>query len=212
MCIRDRIQTLAGMDAGFGRTRETKSPGVYNVVFNYIEENSGIYAAEQSVEIAQALMDGREYPIQECIQTLKEKRERERLGPSTGSIVQEAVARNIPWIRLGRNSLVQLGYGINQQRFQATITGKTGSIAVDIACNKELTKKMLDDAAIPVPTGDLVVDEEGLERVISKINYPIAVSYTHLDVYKRQGYSIMSGRAKPRGCASSAARPRAVRA
>lgn len=169
------IQTLAGMDAGFGRTRETKTPGVYNVVFSYIEENSGIYAAEQSVEIAQALMEGRDYPIQECIQTLKEKRERERLGPSTGSIVEEAVARNIPWIRLGRNSLVQLGYGINQQRFQATITGKTSSIAVDIACNKELTKKMLDDAAIPVPTGDLVTDEEGLESVIRKIGYPIVL-------------------------------------
>ena len=169
------IQTLAGMDAGFGRTRETKTPGVYNVVFSYIEENSGIYAAEQSVEIAQALMEGRDYPIQECIQILKEKRESERLGPSTGSIVEEAVARNIPWIRLGRNSLVQLGYGINQQRFQATITGKTSSIAVDIACNKELTKKMLDDAAIPVPTGDLVTDEEGLESVIRKIGYPIVL-------------------------------------
>lgn len=169
------IQTLAGMDAGFGRTRETKTPGIYNVVFNYVEEKSGVYAAEQAVEIARALIDGRDYPIEECIQTLKETRERERLGPSTGSIVQEAVARNIPWIRLGRNSLVQLGYGVNQQRFQATITGKTSSIAVDIACNKELTKKMLDDAAIPVPTGDLVSDEEGLQRVIDKIGYPLVL-------------------------------------
>ena len=169
------IQTLAGMDAGFGRTRETKTPGIYNVVFNYIEENSGVYAAEQAVEIARCLMENREYNIDQCIQTLREMRERERLGPSTGSIVEEAVARNIPWIRLGRNSLVQLGYGVNQQRFQATITGKTSSIAVDIACNKELTKKMLDEAAIPVPSGDLVSDEEGLERVIRKIGYPIVL-------------------------------------
>lgn len=169
------IQTLAGMDAGFGRTRETKTPGVYNVVFNYFEENSGVYAAEQAVEIARCLMENREYDIELCIQTLREMRERERLGPSTGSIVEEAVARNIPWIRLGRNSLVQLGYGVNQQRFQATITGKTSSIAVDIACNKELTKKMLDEAAIPVPSGDLVSDEEGLESVIRKIGYPIVL-------------------------------------
>jgi len=169
------IQTLAGMDAGFGRTRETKTPGIYNVVFNYIEENSGVYAAEQAVEIARSLMENRDYDIEECIKTLRVMRERERLGPSTGSIVEEAVARNIPWIRLGRNSLVQLGYGVNQQRFQATITGKTSSIAVDIACNKELTKKMLDDAAIPVPSGDLVSDDEGLERVIRKIGYPIVL-------------------------------------
>lgn len=169
------IQTLAGMECGFGRTRETKSPGIYNVVFDYIEENTGIYAAEQAVEIAHALINGDEYDINACIQRLKEIRERVRLGPSTGSIVQEAVSRKIPWIRLGTNSLVQLGYGVNQQRFQATITGNTSSIAVDIACNKELTKRMLHDAAIPVPIGDLVTNEEQLKSVIRKIEYPVVL-------------------------------------
>lgn len=169
------IQTLAGMDVGFGRTRETKTPGVYNVVFNYREEQAGIFAAEESVKIAEALMAGTEYDIEKCIHNLKELRETERLGPSTGSIVEEAASRRIPWIRLGKNSLVQLGYGINQQRFQATITGNTSSIAVDIACNKELTKKMLEDAAIPVPSGSLVVDEEGLDYAIRKIGYPIVI-------------------------------------
>ncbi|KPH14541.1 cyanophycin synthetase [Chryseobacterium sp. ERMR1:04] len=169
------IQTLSGMDTGFGRTRETKSPGIYNVVFDYIEENAGIYAAEQAVQIAEALIEGREYDINACIQKLKEIRERVRLGPSTGSIVEEAVSRKIPWIRLGTNSLVQLGYGVNQQRFQATITGNTSSIAVDIACNKELTKRMLHDAAIPVPIGEVIVDEEGLDFVIKKIGYPIVL-------------------------------------
>ena len=169
------IQTLAGMDVGFGRTRETKTPGVYNVVFNYREEQAGIFAAEESVKIAEALIAGTEYDIEKCIHNLKELRETERLGPSTGSIVEEAASRRIPWIRLGKNSLVQLGYGINQQRFQATITGNTSSIAVDIACNKELTKKMLEDAAIPVPSGSLVVDEEGLDYAIRKIGYPIVI-------------------------------------
>ncbi|KFC20209.1 cyanophycin synthetase [Chryseobacterium sp. FH1] len=169
------IQTLAGMDVGFGRTRETKTPGVYNVVFNYKEEQAGIFAAEEAVRIAECLMSAEEYDIEKCIHNLKELRESERLGPSTGSIVEEAVSRRIPWIRLGKNSLVQLGYGINQQRFQATITGNTSSIAVDIACNKELTKKMLEDAAIPVPSGSLVVDEEGLDLAIRKIGYPIVI-------------------------------------
>jgi len=169
------IQTLAGMEVGFGRTRETKTPGVYNVVFNYKEEQAGIFAAEEAVKIAECLMSAEEYDIEKCIHNLKELRERERLGPSTGSIVEEAVSRRIPWIRLGKNSLVQLGYGINQQRFQATITGNTSSIAVDIACNKELTKKMLEDAAIPVPSGSLVVDEEGLDYAIKKIGYPIVI-------------------------------------
>lgn len=169
------IQTLAGMEVGFGRTRETKTPGVYNVVFNYKEEQAGIFAAEEAVRIAECLMTAEDYDIEKCIHNLKELRERERLGPSTGSIVEEAASRRIPWIRLGKNSLVQLGYGINQQRFQATITGNTSSIAVDIACNKELTKKMLEDAAIPVPSGSLVVDEEGLDLAIRKIGYPIVL-------------------------------------
>ena len=169
------IQTLAGMETGFGRTRETKTPGVYNVVFSYTEENVGMFAAESSVAIAEALIAGTEYDLEADIQKMREIRERVRLGPSTGSIVEEAVARDIPWIRLGTNSLVQLGYGINQMRFQATITCKTSSIAVDIACNKEQTKKMLDAASIPVANGGIVVDEEDLDEVIRKIGYPIVI-------------------------------------
>lgn len=169
------IQTLAGMDMGFGRTRETKDPGVYNVVFNYMEENVGVYAAEASVRIAEALIAGDEYDLQADIQKMREIRERVRLGPSTGSIVEEAVARDIPWIRLGTNSLVQLGYGINQMRFQATITCNTSNIAVDIACNKEETKRMLESASIPVASGSICVDEEDLENTIKKIGYPIVI-------------------------------------
>ena len=169
------IQTLAGMDTGFGRTRETKTPGVYNVVFSYLEENVGLFAAEASVAMAQALADNIPYNLDADIQKMKEIRERVRLGPSTGSIVDEAVSRDIPWIRLGTNSLVQLGYGVNQMRFQATITCKTSSIAVDLACDKEATKRMLDMASIPVAKGDICADEEDLENTIKKIGYPIVV-------------------------------------
>jgi cyanophycin synthetase len=169
------IQTLAGMETGFGRTRETKTPGIYNVVFSYTEENVGLFAAESAVAIAEALIKGTEYDLDADIKRMREIRERVRLGPSTGSIVEEAVARDIPWIRLGTNSLVQLGYGVNQMRFQATITCKTSSIAVDIACNKEETKRMLDNASIPVASGSICVDEEDLTACIKKIGYPIVL-------------------------------------
>jgi len=169
------IQTLAGMETGFGRTRETKTPGVYNVVFSYTEENVGMFAAESAVAIAEALIAGTPYDVDADIQKMREIRERVRLGPSTGSIVDEAVARDIPWIRLGTNSLVQLGYGVNQMRFQATITCKTSNIAVDIACNKEETKRMLDLASIPVASGSICVDLEDLENTIKKIGYPIVL-------------------------------------
>lgn len=168
-------QTLAGMDTGFGRTRETQTPGVYNVVFSYVEEKVGLFAAESAVRIAEALIAGTHFDLQADIQKMREIREEVRLGPSTGSIVDEAVARDIPWIRLGRNSLVQLGYGVNQMRFQATITCKTSNIAVDIACNKEETKRMLAEASIPVAQGSICVDEEDLDHTIQKIGYPIVI-------------------------------------
>lgn len=169
------IQTLAGMETGFGRTRETKSPGIYNVVFSYTEESVGLFAAESAVRIAEALISGEEYDVQADIMRMREIREDVRLGPSTASLVDEAVSRDIPWIRLGTNSLIQLGYGVNQVRFQATITDKTSNIAVDIACNKELTKKMLYNAAIPVAKGDIVIDEEDLKNCIDRIGYPIVL-------------------------------------
>jgi cyanophycin synthetase len=103
------IQTLAGMDTGFGRTRETKTLGTYNVVFSYTENWS--FRRRISRCIAESLIAGTEYDLESDLQKMREIRERVRLGPSTGSIVEEAVSRNIPWIRLRTNSLVQLDMG-----------------------------------------------------------------------------------------------------
>ncbi|MBP6511529.1 MAG: cyanophycin synthetase [Bacteroidia bacterium] len=169
------IQTLAGMDVGFGRTRSTSEHGVYNVVFAYMEEKVGIYAAKAAVRIVQALVDDEIYDLEDDIQTMREIREDERLGPSTGSIVQEAAARGIPWIRLNRHSLVMLGYGKNQKRIQATVTSNTGSIAVEIACDKEETKNLLEAANISVPKGRIIYDEEDLDRAIDSIGYPMVI-------------------------------------
>lgn len=167
------LQSLAGMETGFGRTRETKTPGIYNVVFNYIEETVGVYAAEASVRIAEALIAGENYDIENDIMTMKKMRERERFGPSTASIVDEAVARKIPFIRLNRSSLVQLGYGVNQVRFRATMTDKTSSIAVDIAGNKDETKRILQEQAIPVAKGLTISTDEDLETALDKIGFPL---------------------------------------
>ena len=110
------IQTLAGMDVGFGRTRGYGEKGVYNVVFSYMEEAVGRYAAKASVRICEALIAGEEYDLSTDIQEMRELREEVRLGPSTGAIIAEAESRGIPWIRLNKYSLCQLGYGANQKR------------------------------------------------------------------------------------------------
>jgi cyanophycin synthetase len=171
------LQTLAGMDTGFGRTRtpEGEKPGVYYVVFSYMEEDAGLYAARAAVRVAQALVDGTDYDLSEDIQKLREIREDTRLGPSTGCIVDEAAKRGIPYIRLNKQSLVQLGYGVNQKRIRATIASTTSNIAVDIACDKEETKLLLEAAEIPVPRGTVIRTEVGLDEAIMKFGYPLVI-------------------------------------
>lgn len=169
------LQTLAGMNCGFGRTRGTGKEGEYYVVFNYMEEDAGVYAAKASVRIAQSLVDATAYDLSEDIQRLREIREDTRLGPSTGCIVEEAAKRGIPYIRLNKQSLVQLGYGVHQKRIRATIASTTSNIAVDIACDKEETKNLLEAAEIPVPKGTVIRTEAGLEEAVAKFGYPLVI-------------------------------------
>lgn len=169
------IQTLADMDTGFGRTRDYGEKGVYNVVFSYIEENVGRYAANAAVNICKALIAGESYDLAADIQKMREIREDERLGPSTGSIVEEAEARGIPWIRLNKYSLCQLGYGANQKRIQATVTSETSSIGVELACDKEDTKYLLEQAQIEVPRGDIISREGSLDEACKYVGYPLVV-------------------------------------
>ncbi|WP_297797186.1 cyanophycin synthetase [uncultured Eudoraea sp.] len=169
------IQTLADMDTGFGRTRGYGEKGVYNVVFSYIEESVGRYAAKAAVRICEALIAAEPYDMEDDIQRMRELRESERLGPSTGSIVQEAQSRGIPWIRLNKYSLVQLGYGANQKRIQATVTSETSSIGVELACDKEDTKYLLEQAEVEVPRGDIISRESSLEDACHYVGYPLVI-------------------------------------
>ena len=169
------IQTLAGMDVGFGRTRGYGEYGVYNVVFAYMEEKVGRFAAKSAVRICEALIKGEDYDLADDIQEMREIREDERLGPSTGSIIEEAQSRGIPWIRLNKYSLCQLGYGANQKRIQATVTSETSSIGVEIACDKEDTKYLLEQAEIAVPRGDIIRRESSLEKACRYVGYPLVL-------------------------------------
>ncbi|NOQ91658.1 MAG: cyanophycin synthetase [Flavobacteriaceae bacterium] len=169
------VQTLAGMDTGFGRTRGYGEEGVYNVVFSYMEEKVGRYAAKMSVDICEALIKGEDYDMTDDIQRMREIREDERLGPSTGSIVAEAQARGIPWIRLNKYSLCQLGYGANQKRIQATVTSETSSIGVELAGDKEDTKYLLEQAEVEVPRGDIIRRERSLKEACEYVGFPLVI-------------------------------------
>jgi len=174
------LQTLAGMDTGYGRTRETSEKGIYNVVFSYHEEEVGRYAAKSAVRLYLGIAENK--PLDEIrqdiandVQRMREIREEVRFGPSTGSLVEEAVHRGIPFIRLNDQSLVQLGYGVFQKRIQATTTANTNMIAVDIAGNKHATKKLLGDMGVPVPKGYRIRLEDDLEDTLDSVGFPAVI-------------------------------------
>lgn len=174
------LQTLAGMDTGYGRTRETDESGIYNVVFSYHEEEVGRFAARAAVELFVSLaedddIDAIQTKLAEDVQRMREIREEVRFGPSTGSLVEEAVNRGIPYIRLNDQSLVQLGYGVHQKRIQATTTANTNMIAVDIAGNKHATKNLLGDMGVPVPKGYRIRDIDDLEETLDRVGFPAVV-------------------------------------
>ena len=174
------LQTLAGMDTGYGRTRETDEKGIYNVVFSYVEEQVGRYAGRAAVRLWVDLAENRpvkkiKADLAKYIQEMREIREDVRFGPSTGSLVEEAQNRDIPYIRLNDQSLVQLGYGVHQKRIQATTTANTNMIAVDIAGNKDATKKLLGDMGVPVPKGYKVRDIDDLESTLERVGFPAVI-------------------------------------
>lgn len=174
------LQTLAGMDTGYGRTRETGEKGIYNVVYSYLEEEVGRFAGRTAVRLWLDLAEGKDLDeikarLAQDIQEMREIRENVRFGPSTGSLVEEAENRDIPFIRLNDQSLVQLGYGVHQKRIQATTTVNTNMISVDIAGNKHATKKLLGDMGVPVPKGYRIRDIEDLEETLEDVGYPAVI-------------------------------------
>ena len=173
------LQELAGMTAGFGRTRETSTPGVYNVVYDYVEEQAGRYAGRSAVRLCQSIVDTGTYPLEELERDLADLRDlhaSSSLGPSTETIVTEADARKIPWMLLSARSMVQLGHGIHQQRIQATLSSNSGILGVELACDKEGTKTILRDSGIPVPRGTTIQYFDDLEDAIADVGgYPIVI-------------------------------------
>lgn len=173
------LQEMAGMLVGFGRTRETATPGVYQVVFEYIDEQAGRYAARAAVRLCQGIVSTGTYSQSELEQDIKDLEDLGRdaaLGPSTEAIVKEAEARGIPWLPLSARSMIQLGYGVHQQRIQATLSNRSGILAVELACDKEGTKQILRDSGVPVPRGTVVHYLDELKDAIADVgSYPIVI-------------------------------------
>ena len=169
------LQSEAGCLVTFSRTTPTEEPNVYQVVVQYSEEEVGRMAIGLAQQLCQAVLQGQAFDVEGAIAQLHELDEDVRLGPSTGCIVDAAVARGIPYRRLTSGSMVQFGWGAQQRRIQAAETDTTSAIAESIAQDKDLTKKLLHAAGVPVPLGRPVDALEEGWAVAQEIGLPVVV-------------------------------------
>jgi cyanophycin synthetase len=125
------------------------------------------------VKIVRACISGEEIDVQRIIDDLQSLYESVRLGPSTAAVVEEAKRRGIPVRRLNNYSLVQLGLGKNLKRIQATLSDYTSAIAVEIAQDKDDTKRVLGNIGLPVPQGDVARTLDHALEIVEEIGFPV---------------------------------------
>jgi len=173
------LQTLADMPVGFGRTRETATSGMYQVVIEYQTEAAGRYATRAALRLCQSIVATGTYPqaeLQTDLDDLKALRTEAVQGASTEALVREAEALGIPWFHLEKCDLFQFGYGKYQQRLQAALTSYSNVLGVELACDKERTKEMLTRMGVPVPLGKVVYALSELRDAIEDLGgYPIVI-------------------------------------
>jgi cyanophycin synthetase len=167
------LQTLAGSDVSFGRVVESGDPGVWWLIVAYEEEDVGLEAVRDAVRLVRACMSGEPFDIDETVADLIDTLETVRLGPSTGAIVEEARRRGIPVRRLNSRMLVQLGLGRNLRRIQAAMSDFTSAIAVEIAQDKDDTRRVLESIGLPVPQGTTATTLDGAIEVAEEIGFPV---------------------------------------
>ncbi len=168
------LQRESGSHVYRGKTRSAGRAGRYNVIFGYWEERVGKAAGELAVRLVDHLVKPEPgFDFQQELESLIRLAERRAFGPSTQALIDEAAGRGIPWIRLNEASLVQLGWGKYQQRIRATMTSKTSSLAVDIASDKETTRRLLSAAGLPVPRGEVVRTADEAVGAAGRIGFPV---------------------------------------
>ena len=177
---------LAGVGVTHGKTRAEEEPRVYNVVVEYKAEQATRYLLETAVALVEALVRGEKFPLEEKVEEARRIAARTELGPSTRAIIEAAARRGIPWERVGTGSIVRLGWGRHRRFIQAATSDLTSSVAVETACDKDLTKLVLEQAAVPVPHGLVVATEEEALAAFEDLGAPVVVK--PLD--GRQGYGV----------------------
>jgi cyanophycin synthetase len=169
------LQAQAGCPVTFSCTTPTLDACVYQVVVEYSEEAVGHLAMELAQALCKAALEDTPFDVTQALAQLRELDEDVRLGPSTGCIVDAAVARNIPYSRMTEGSMVRFGWGSKQRRIQAAEMDITSAISEAIAQDKDLTKKLLAAAGVPVPGGRAALDAEDAWAAALEIGLPVVV-------------------------------------
>jgi cyanophycin synthetase len=169
------LQLLAGARAEFGKAREISKRGIYKVVFRTEHEELGRESFLAARELVMAAANNQPFDIDGTVDRLKKIADLRCLGPSTACIVDAAVERKTPFIRLTEGNLVQLGYGSKQRRIWTAETDRTSAIAETISSDKDLTKRLLTQCGIPVPEGQIVKTADEAWEAAQDIGLPVVV-------------------------------------
>lgn len=182
------LQNLAGQRTGFGKARQTSQHGIYKVVVRSRQEQVTRACLAAGRDLLMAAINDTHYDVPGAIEKLRELADKLCLGPSTGSIVDGAVERGIPFVRLNEGNLVQLGYGARQRRIWTAETDSTSAIAESISRDKDLTKGLLASCGLPIPEGRIVASPEDAWEAAEDIGVPVAVKPT--DANHARGVSL----------------------
>ena len=169
------LQNQAGMQTGFGKTRQTSVRGVYKVAIRSRNEEVSRACLLAARDLVMAAIEDHPFDVPATVARLRDMADDLLFGPSTKCIVDAATDRSIPSIRLTEGNLVQLGYGVRSRRIWTAETDQTSAIAENISSDKDLTKSLLQACGVPVPEGRLVNSPEDAWEAAEEIGVPVVV-------------------------------------
>lgn len=143
---------------------------------------------ETAVALVDALILGQRFPLEQKLAEFKNE-----LGGSGYSfnsllLIQSAEARGIPCIPLPHANLIQLGFGRHRRLIHSSRTDQTSLIGGDLVSNKNTAKKILRNALIPVPEGEIVTTEREALDAFRDLHAEVVVK--PLDGSQGKGISI----------------------
>jgi cyanophycin synthetase len=192
VCI--ELSQLTGRDVSFGRTVSADEPGRYDLIVECpVDESPDSRLPAELLDVAVDLVteiharrapagftvDGSGGDLAARLDRLAALAEREAAGPSTRAIITAARRRGIPVERFGDLSLVRLGWGNRRRLAWAAMTDRTGGVGIDIAGDKQVTRRLLAEAGIPVAAGGVAGTPAEAVRLLAELGGPVVVKPRH---------------------------------